>query len=95
MSIEDDKLFGFMQDVAGTLGRIEAEQMNTRDYLKSIADKATRVEAKIDSHSQNSNAHGLDLVRGEINNSGPAARGWIAIAISGMALVWSKIGHGH
>ena len=51
MHIEDDNLFLFMQDVRGSLGRIEERQSNTVDHLKAV-------NVKLNGHIADPDAHG-------------------------------------
>lgn len=95
MKIDDESLFTFMQEVKSTLGRIEANQSNTGEHLQAVSDKASRIERKLDIHKDDNDAHGLKEFRGSINTGKSDTRGWIAIAIAGLSLLWSKFGHTH
>ncbi len=50
MQIDDDNLFQFMQDVRGSLGRIEEKSNNTVDHLKAV-------NVKLNGHIADPDAH--------------------------------------
>lgn len=81
MDIDDSKLFDFMQNVQGSLGRIESRMSAADSHLRAVSDKATRIEGKIDNHALDVEAHGLGAV-GK-SHSGTIAVISLIVAVTG------------
>lgn len=84
MKIDDDNLFEFMQDVRGSLGRIEERQNNTVDHLKAV-------NVKLNGHIADPEAHGA----GGERRATRAILGLIGLFISivGVTIAFAKLYH--
>lgn len=48
-----------MQDVRGSLSRLEEGQANTTKHLEAVSDKANMIRAELNTHKESHEAHGV------------------------------------
>lgn len=59
MKVNNEQLFGFMQEVRGQLGTLIEGQKNMDSHIKAVSGKADHIREELDRHKDSDNAHGI------------------------------------
>ena len=70
MEIDDAALFGFMQDVRGSLGKIDAKLEATNNHLQAVSGNVKEVRNDLSEHKEDVDAHGGKAITSRLGTVG-------------------------
>lgn len=82
MEINDNRLFDFMQDVRGSLSRLEEGQINTTKHLEAVSEKANVIRAELGAHKESQDAHGIAAAGKKMSS----IVSWLGFALAALSL---------
>ena len=85
--VSNAQILSAIMDLKQDMGGVRADAANAHKFAASVSAKADRIEAKIDRHVTDPEAHGAGLERRAADKSSGALREWLAPLVTGAVLL--------